>query len=193
ATPQVDSAGNPYNLLRYQTSANFYGNFGSQQGWTPDNGFQILKTKTGDSVASILGFGNDGIIVGPQAFAAGATAANSYLIPLGAGNNSGWRQSVDIRTFTDAAGKVIDLNGDGTADFVGMGPQGLVFATGNHNGPGGGYGLGPLQFAHVGAGGAADLGEAQGWNNAATLRYIVADPLTGHDDILAFGNAGVLV
>src|SRR5437773_2766125 len=109
-----------------------------------------------------------------------ATAANSYLIPLGAGNNSGWKQSVDIRSFTDAAGKVIDLNGDGTADFVGMGPQGLVYADGNHNGPGGGYGLGPLQFAHVGAGGAPDLGEAQGWSNAATLRYIVADKLTGH-------------
>ena len=57
----------------------------------------------------------------------------------------------------------------------------------------GGYGLGALQTAHVGAGGAADLGEAQGWSNAATLRYIVADPLTGRDDILAFGNAGVWV
>src|SRR5213078_684090 len=72
-----------------------------------------------------------------------------------------------------------------------MGPQGLVYADGNASGPGGGYGLGPLLFAHVGAGGAADLGEAQGWSNAATLRYIVADKLTGHDDILAFGAAGV--
>jgi len=191
ATPQVDAAGHAYSVLQYQTSPNFYGNFGSLQGWTPDNGFQILKANSSDAAASILGFGNDGIIVGPEAFAPGATAANSYLIPLGAGNNSGWKQSVDIRSFTDAAGKVIDLNGDGTADFVGMGPQGLVFAFGNASGPGGGYGLGALQTAHIN-GGAADLGEAQGWSNAATLRTIVADKLTGRDDILAFGAAGVL-
>jgi hypothetical protein len=162
AMPQLDAVGQTYDVLTYQTSPNFYGNFGSQQGWTPDNGFQILKAKSGDGFASILGFGNDGIIVGPEAFAPGATAAGSYLIPFGAGNNSGWKQSVDIRSFTDAGGKVIDLNGDGIADFVGMGPQGLVFALGNASGPGGGYGLGPLQTAHVGAGGTADLGEAQG-------------------------------
>jgi hypothetical protein len=191
ATAQLDAAGHAYDVLQYQTSPNFYGNFGSLQGWTPDNGFQVLKASAGDPFASILGFGNDGIIVGPEAFAPGATAAASYLIPLAAGNNSGWRQSVDIRSFTDASGKTIDLNSDGIADFVGMGPQGLVYALGNHGGPGGGFGLGALRFAHVGAGGTADLGEAQGWSNAATLRYIVADPLTGRDDILAFGQAGV--
>src|SRR5207342_254792 len=98
----------------------------------------------------------------------------------------------DIRSFTDASGKVIDLNGDGTVDFVGMGPQGLSFALGNASGPGGAYGLGALQTAHVN-GANTDLGEAQGWSNAATLRYIVADPLTGFDDILAFGAAGVMV
>src|SRR5207249_12204251 len=110
------------------------------------------------------------------------------LLPFAAGNNSGWKQSVDIRSFTDAGGQTIDFNHDGIADFVGMGPQGLVFALGNTSGPGGSYGLGPLQTAHVGAGGAADLGEAQGWSNAATLRTIIADPLTGFCDILAFGD-----
>ena len=43
------------------------------------------------------------------------------------------------------------------------------------------------------AGGSADLGEAQGWNNAATLRYFIKDPSTGFDDILAFGAPGVFV
>ena len=43
ATAQTDAAGHTYNVLQYQTSPNLYGNFGSQQGWTPDNGFQILK------------------------------------------------------------------------------------------------------------------------------------------------------
>src|SRR5436190_5058234 len=63
ATPQQDAAGNTYNVLTYQTSPNFYGNFGSLQGWTPDNGFQVLKAGAGDGFASILGFGGDGIVV----------------------------------------------------------------------------------------------------------------------------------
>jgi hypothetical protein len=43
ATLHVDDGGKGYNVLQYQTSPNFYGNFGSQQGWTPDNGFQSLE------------------------------------------------------------------------------------------------------------------------------------------------------
>ena len=191
-TAKTDAAGNTYNVLQYQSTPNFYGNFGSQQGWTQHNGFQILKTSTSDTYASILGFGDDGIVVGPQAFAPGANAASSYVIPFAAGNNSGWDQKVDIRTFTDVNGKTIDLNGDGIADFVGMGPKGLVFAYGNTSGSGGAYGLGALQSAQI-SGTADDLGEAQGWTDAASLRYVVADPKTGFDDIIAFGAAGVYV
>ncbi len=193
ATPQTDQSGKPYSVLQYQTSASLYGDFGSQQGWTPHNGFQILKNGGSDAYASILGFGTAGIVVGPQAFAPGAMAASSYTITGAMGNSSGWDQQVDIRTFTDVNGNTIDLNHDGSADFVGMGPQGLVYAFGNSGGPGGAYGLGPLQTAHIGAGNSADLGEAQGWSNAVTLRYIVSDPQTGFDDILAFGAPGVFV
>jgi len=191
-TAKTDAAGNTYNVLQYQSTPNFYGNFGSQEGWTSANGFQILKAGSSDTYASILGFGNDGIVVGPQAFAPGANAASSYVISFAAGNNSGWDQKVDIRTFTDVNGKMIDLNGDGIADFVGMGPKGLVYAYGNTSGPGGAYKLGTLQTAHI-SGGNADLGEAQGWTDAATVRDIVADPKTGFDDIIAFGAAGVYV
>src|SRR5271155_1717656 len=38
-----------------------------------------------------------------------------------------------------------------------------------------------------------DLGEAQGWSDATTVRDIVKDPKTGYDDIIAFGGAGVYV
>ncbi len=192
ATPQTDANGHTINVLQYQSTPNLYANFGSQQGWTPDNGFQILKTSVSDSYASILGFGFAGIVVGPQAFAPGADASGSYVIPFAAGNGSGWSQSVDIRTFQAGDGSTIDLNHDGIADFVGMGPQGLSFAFGNTAGPGGAYGLGDLQSAHI-SGGNTDLGEAQGWTNATTLRYVVADQKTGFDDILAFGAAGVYV
>ncbi len=191
-TPQTDAAGNTYEMLQYQTSPDLYGNFGTAEGWTPDNGFEILKTTASDGYASILGFGDAGIVVGPQAFAPGATAASSYVIPFAAGNDSGWNQETDIRTFTDIDGNKIDLNGDGVADFVGMGPQGLAFAYGNDNGPNGSYELGPLQNAQIN-GTNDSLGDAQGWNDATTLRYIVPDAQTGYDDIIAFGEAGVYV
>src|SRR5579864_2924448 len=189
-TAKTDAAGNTYEVLQYQTTPNLYGNFGSQEGWTSDNGFQILKTTSTDTSASILGFGYSGIVVGPDAFATGATAADSYVIPLAVGNSSGWKQSVDIRTFTDQNGKPIDLNGDGIADFVGMGPDGLVYAYGS--GSGGSYTLGALKTAHI-ASGNSDFGEAQGWTDATTVRDIVYDAKTGYDDIIAFGAAGVYV
>ncbi len=114
------------------------------------------------------------------------------MIPFEAGNSFGWNQQTDIRTFTDANGKTIDLNHDGTADFVGMGPQGLTFAFGNSSGPNGQYGLSSMQSADIN-GNNPDLGEAQGWTDATTLRYIVADPNSGFYDILAFGAPGVFV
>ena len=172
----------------YETSPHLYGQFGTQQGWTPANGFDIVNAQTSDSYASILGFGNNGIIVGPQAFAPGAGASQSYLIPFGAGNNSGWDQTVDVRSFVDNNGQAIDLNGDGVTDFVGMGPNGLEFAFGSDSG--GHYSLGTLQSAQIN-GTNSDFGEAQGWTDSTTVRDIVKDPTTGFDDIIAFGAAGV--
>jgi probable HAF family extracellular repeat protein len=191
-TAETDAAGNTYDVLQYQTSPNFYGNFGTDQGWTSDNGFQILKTSSTDSSASILGFGDDGIVVGPDAFASGATASSSYVISFAAGNNSGWSQTVDVRTFTDINGKAISLDGDsdGVPDFVGMGPDGLVYAYGSESD--GVYSLGALETAHI-DGSSSDLGEAQGWTDATTVRDIVYDATTGYDDIIAFGAAGVYV
>jgi len=70
-TAKTDDSGHTYEVLQYQTSPNLYGNFGSQQGWSSANGFQILKTSTSDAAASILGFGYSGIVVGPQALRPG--------------------------------------------------------------------------------------------------------------------------
>jgi len=76
-------------------------------------------------------------VVARQAFdpSTAASPAASYAIPFGAGNNSGWSQTTDIRSFVDDNGQAIDLNGDGITDFVGMGPQGLEFAFGSAVGP----------------------------------------------------------
>jgi hypothetical protein len=191
ATAHQDAAGKTYETLTYDASPHLYAQFGLAQGWTEHNGFDVVKAGTSDVFASILGFGNDGVMVGPQAFAPGANASQSYLIPLAVGNHAGWDQTVDVRTFQDDRGGAIDLNHDGVTDFVGMGPDGLVFAFGNEDGSGH-YGLGALQTAHI-HGTNSDLGRAQGWTDANTVREVVHDAATGFNDIIAFGNAGVYV
>jgi hypothetical protein len=72
-----------------------------------------------------------------------------------------------------------------------MGPNGLVFAFGTvdaaHH-----YGLGALQSALV-QGTGSQFGRAQGWTDANSVREIVRNAISGFDDIVAFGAAGVYV
>jgi ELWxxDGT repeat protein len=187
-----DTTGGTSTDPTYQSTPNLYPDFGTHEGWTPANGFDVVKAQSTDTYASILGFGDAGIVVGPQAFNPNALSPSpSYVIPFAAGNNSGWDQTVDVRSFVDNTGQAIDLNGDGITDFVGMGPNGLEFALGSVSGTGQ-YTLGALQSAQIN-GSNSDFGEAQGWTDSTTVRDIVEDPKTGFDDIIAFGAAGVYV
>jgi hypothetical protein len=190
ATQQTDAAGHTYTAPQYETAPHLYGDFGTQQGWTPQNGFDIVFASTADQYASVLGFGADGIVVGQQAFAPTATSS-VYTVALAVGNSNGWDQTIDIRTFTDQDGNAIDLNHDGMTDFVGMGPTGLVYAYGSRD-ANGNYTLGSLQAAHVN-GSNSDFGRPQGWNESSTLREIIHDPLTGYDDIIGFNHYGIYV
>lgn len=190
-TSQTDAASHNYSVPNYETAPHLYANFGTQQGWSTHNGFQIVKTGTTDGSTSVLGFGQDGIVVGEQAFSPTADASKSYVIPLAAGNSSGWDQLTDVRTFQDSKGGTVDLNKDGTTDFLGMGPNGTVFALGAKD-TAGHYALGQLQTATFG-GSSSDLGRAQGWTDQNTLRMVVHDDVTGYDNVFAFGNAGVYV
>jgi hypothetical protein len=179
----------------YQSSPNLYPDFGTEQGWTPANGFNVAKFTSADAYASILGFGDDGIVVGYQAFDPNPiNPQSSYVIPFAAGNNSGWDQTVDVRSFVDNNGQPIDLNGDGVTDFVGMGPNGLEFACGGTSVSELGFHLtlGPLQSAQIN-GTSSDFGEAQGWTDSNSVRDIVKDPSTGYYDIIGFGAGGVYV
>ena len=192
STTHTDAAGKAYTTPTYSDTPHLYADFGTAQGWTEHNGFQILKTGAGDAYASILGFGTFGIVVGEQAFAPGASTATTYTIPLAVGNAAGWDQKIDVRTFQDSKGNTLDFNHDGIADFLGMGPEGAVFAFGQKD-ANGHFTLGELRTAAIGADGGADLGRAQGWTDDATLRMVVHNDVTGYDDIFAFGNAGLYV
>ena len=175
----------------YETSPELYREFGTNQGWTQHYNFQTARTT--HATPDIVGFGNGGMIVAPQAFAPEASTAQEYLAAGTAaiGNAAGWDSLNDVRTILDQNGKPISLDSDGIPDFVGMGPNGLVYAYGSKD-ANGNYRLGAVQTAHI-SGSASDLGDAQGWNDATTPRIIVADPNSGYDDIFAFGAAGVYV
>ncbi|MGY2048638.1 hypothetical protein [Methylobacterium sp. JK268] len=186
-----DALGGIFGAQVYETAPHLYADYGRRQGWTAHNGFQIVRTQASDPYASILGFAQGGVLVGNQAFAPTADASTGYTVLPAVGNGNGWDQLTDIRTFQDNDGAIIDLNNDGIADFLGMGPGGTSFALGTKDG-GGRYGLGPLQTATFN-GNASDFGRAQGWTDQGTTRLVVHDDVTGYDDIIAFGANGVLV
>jgi hypothetical protein len=191
ATEATDDAGNTYNKLAYETGSHIYEEFGRNQGWQTKHGFDIVFASSTDQYASVLGFGNKGIVVGPEAFAPAADADDVYTIRLGVGNQNGWDQRIDVRTFTDSNGDAIDLNQDGYVDFVGMGPKGLVYAYGADD-VDGRYTLGDLQTAHI-DGANSEFGRDQGWTNERHTRLVVKDPETGYYDVIAFGAKGVYV
>ena len=75
-----------------------------------------------------------------------------------------------------------------------MGPQGLVFAYGNHAGRAAAYGLGALQTAQISGAGERRSGRGAGLDRCGDLAlYRRRSAKTGFDDIIAFGPAGVYV
>ena len=109
------------------------------------------------------------------------------------GGASGWDSTLDIQTFRDYRGNTIDLNNDGIADFVGMGPNGLEYAYGQYTAgatPGSQvYSLGTIQKGASDTN--IDFGRDQGWDTSTSERIIADINGDGRVDILAFGDAGV--
>jgi hypothetical protein len=175
-----------------------YGAFGTSQGWTSEHTIDVGFLSSSDAYGSIFGFGANGLLIGRNAFAPGATA-NATLVTGSAafGNASGWSETTDIRAVRDWSGKQIDINKDGITDVIGVGNQGTVYALGKltSDGLGGSvYSLGQVFTAQNGAGGiGSEFGTAQGWSKATTPRFIADVNNDGYVDIIGFGGSGVYV
>jgi hypothetical protein len=91
-------------------------NFGINQGWTVANHSRILADLTGDKRTDIVGFGNDGMWTSLGNGDGGFQAANFVIADFG--YNQGWRTDVHERVLAD-------LTGDGKADFIGFGNDGV--------------------------------------------------------------------
>lgn len=180
--------------LAYQLHS--YGNFGLAQGWSPTYSIDVTFLSASDSYASIVGFGDAGLWVGPEAFAPTATASQAYIAAgsESLGGAAGWDDMLDIQTVRDYKDNTIDINGDGIADFVGMGPNGLEYAFGQYATDATGSHIYSLGTIHTGdPTSAVDFGSDQGWDNTTSERIIADINGDGRVDVVGFGDVGMWV
>lgn len=141
-------------------------------GWRVQNHVRTLADVDGDGRADIVGFGASRVVTalaGDISFATAVGWSDSY------GRSSGWR--------TDRHERLTgDLNGDGRADIIAFGDTGVQVALSDGQG-----------FADAGLW-LADMGQLAGnWRVDRHVRTVADVDGDGRDDVIGFGNGGVLV
>ena len=139
---------------------------GVNSGWRTDQHPRFVVDLTGDGKADIVGFGDDGVwtAIGDG----GGAFQPPRLVSVFGGVNSGWRGDLHPRC-------VVDLTGDGKADIVGFGDDGVWTAIGTGDGT-----FQPAQFV------AAELGVNSGWRTDLHPRFVVDLTGDGKADIVGF-------
>lgn len=170
---------------QFHTPEVAYTNFGSNPGagsWTSNNEFpRSVADVNGDRLMDIVGFGAAGVYVAlgvaGGGFAAMKLASSSFGAELSAG---AW-------TSNDKFPRLLgDVNGDGRADIVGFGHNGVYVALGSTNGT---FGVPTLATTSFGA-----AAEAGGWSSQNSyLRQLGDVNGDGRFDIVGFGDAGAYV
>jgi hypothetical protein len=155
--------------------ANFAINAG---GWSSQDTYpRLLGDVNGDGMADIVAFGNDGVMVSL------ATGNGHFASPVGELATFGFLAGAGGWTSQNQVPRLLaDVNGDGMADIVGFGADGVhvALATG-----GGSFGPSSFQLASFAPG-------AGGWSSDDTYPRLLAD--INHDgtaDIVGFGQGGV--
>ena len=151
----------------FQTPKLVLTNFGVNQGWRVEQHPRFVVDLTGDGKADIIGFGNDGVWT---ALSKGdGTFQAPKLVLEGFNVNQGWRVEQHPRF-------VVDLTGDGKADIVGFGNDGVWTAVSNGDGT-----FGAPKFFE-------GFGVKQGWRVDQHLRLLADLNGDGKADIIGFGN-----
>ena len=146
-------------------------------GWRVDKHPRFLADITGDGRADIVGFGNDGVYV---ALSNGDGTFDFQPVPvindLGF-DAGGWRVDKHPRFLAD-------ITGDGRADIVGFGNDGVYVALSNGDGT---FNFQPVPVIN-------DFGfDAGGWRVDKHPRFLADITGDGRADIVGFGDAGVYV
>jgi FG-GAP-like repeat len=152
--------------------ANFGYNAG---GWRVEKHPRFLADLTGDGRADIVGFGDAGVYVSLNN--GNGTFQNPVLAVANFGYNAGgWRVDMHPRLLAD-------VSGDGRADIIGFGNDGVWVSRNNGNGTFQGPQLLVNNFGY----------NAGGWRVDQHPRVLADTTGDGRADIVGFGNAGVYV
>jgi FG-GAP-like repeat len=148
--------------------------FGYSAGaWRVDKHPRFLADTTGDGRADIVGFGDAGVYV--SVARGDGTFTEPQLVVRNFGYNAGWRVNMHPRFLAD-------ITGDGRADVVGFGDDGVWVSFARSDGT----------FAEPRLV-VRDFGYNAGWRVDMHPRFLADTTGDGKPDIVGFGNAGVLV
>jgi hypothetical protein len=152
--------------------ANFGYNAG---GWRVERHPRFMADTTGDGRADIVGFGNDGVWVS-RAQANGTFSAPQRVVANFGYNAGGWRVERHPRFMADTTG-------DGRADIVGFGNDGVWVSRAQ---PDGSFAAPQMVVANFGY-------NAGGWRVERHPRLMADTTGDGRADIVGFGNDGVWI
>jgi hypothetical protein len=142
-------------------------------GWRVERHPRFLADTTGDGRRDIVGFGNDGVWVARAVAGSGFEPMELVIEDLGY-NAGGWRVERHPRFLADTSG-------DGRADIIGFGNDGVWLARAL---PGGGFGAPELVIEDLGH-------DAGGWRVERHPRLLADTTGDRRRDIVGFGNDGV--
>ena len=146
-------------------------------GWRVERHPRLLADTTGDRRRDIVGFGNDGVWFA-RALPDGGFAAPQFVIADLGYDAGGWRVERHPRFLADTSG-------DGRADIVGFGNDGVWVARALRGG-----GFEPPQFVMPHYGYDAGHWVVPGWRVESHPRLMADMTGDGRADIVAFGAGG---
>lgn len=143
--------------------------FVSSSGWNPAYHVRRLADIDHDGKQDIVGFGYDGVWI---SHSTGVAFEPAQFVIADFGTATGWNNENHVRTTGD-------INGDGKADIVAFGNDGVwtAYSTGT------GFAAPVYDLA--------DFGYNQGWRVDKHTRLVGDVNGDGRDDIVGFGDAGV--